>query len=126
MRRIRPTRRCSAYYRSSVILIAWEALVRLGLAQSVLHLAADGYRWLRSRNEAQSGELSRNSAVSLREFALGFGAAMIVGLILGVLAGWYRTVEYTLDPFIWFVYSAPLIAFYPLFRASGSASDQAP
>jgi len=34
---------------------------------------------------------------------------------LGVLAGWFRTVEYALDPFIWFVYSAPLIAFYPLF-----------
>ena len=53
--------------------------------------------------------------MSLREFGAGFGAAVLVGLTLGVLAGWYRTVEYALDPFIWFVYSAPLIAFYPLF-----------
>ena len=65
--------------------------------------------------EARSGELARSTAVSLREFGAGFGAAILVGLTLGVLAGWYRNVEYALDPFIWFVYSAPLIAFYPLF-----------
>lgn len=62
-----------------------------------------------------SGELARNVWVSLREFTTGFGLAIVVGIGLGVLAGWYRTVEYALDPFIWFLYSAPLIAFYPLF-----------
>ncbi|MDP6643874.1 MAG: ABC transporter permease subunit [Rhodospirillales bacterium] len=39
----------------------------------------------------------------------------MTGIALGVLAGWYRTIEYVLDPFVWFLYSAPLIAFYPMF-----------
>ena len=85
------------------------------MAQPVLHLAADARLSRRSQRDARSGELARSAAVSLREFGAGFGAAIVVGLTLGVLAGWFRTVEYTLDPFIWFVYSAPLIAFYPLF-----------
>jgi NitT/TauT family transport system permease protein len=38
-----------------------------------------------------------------------------VGVLAGALAGRFRTVEYALDPFLWFLYSAPLIAFYPIF-----------
>ena len=58
-----------------------------------------------------SGELARNASVSVLEFVIGFGLAIIVGIGLGVLAGWFRTIEYILDPFVWFLYSAPLIAF---------------
>ena len=46
---------------------------------------------------------------------LGFGAAVAFGLVVGVLAGWFRPIGYAVGPFLWFVYSAPLIAFYPLF-----------
>jgi NitT/TauT family transport system permease protein len=98
----------------AVILIAWEAGVRLAWLNpfftsqptAIARALADAMR---------SGELARSVSVSLVEFALGFGAAIAVGLTLGIVAGWFRTVEYALHPFIWFVYSAPLIAFYPLF-----------
>jgi NitT/TauT family transport system permease protein len=53
--------------------------------------------------------------VSLGEFAVAYSAAVVVGILAGVLAGRFRTVEYILDPFLWFLYSAPLIAFYPIF-----------
>ncbi|MPZ88613.1 MAG: ABC transporter permease subunit, partial [Nitriliruptorales bacterium] len=33
---------------------------------------------------------------------------------LGVLVGWYRYIEYALDPFITFLYTSPRIAFMPL------------
>jgi NitT/TauT family transport system permease protein len=98
----------------AVILLSWEAAARGGwlipfFASQPTSIAAALVQ------EAQSGDLLRSTAVSVREFGAGFGAAILIGLTLGVLAGWYRTVEYALDPFIWFVYSAPLIAFYPLF-----------
>ena len=41
----------------------------------------------------------------------------VVGVGLGILAGWFRDVEAALEPFIWFKYSAPTVAFYPLFVA---------
>ena len=98
----------------AAILMAWEAAVRVGwlnpffTSQPTAIVAA-------LAQDARSGELARSTSVSLIEFGAGFGAAIVVGLALGVLAGWFRTVEYALDPFVWFVYSAPLIAFYPLF-----------
>lgn len=98
----------------TVILCSWEVAVRVGWLNPFFTSQPTSIAAALAR-EAQSGELARSTAVSLREFAAGFGAAILVGLTLGVLAGWYRTVEYALDPFIWFVYSAPLIAFYPLF-----------
>ena len=63
---------------------------------------------------AAKGELWSDFRVSLIEFAVAFGAAIFVGLILGLIMGWYRKVEYVADPFLWFLYSTPLIAFYPL------------
>ncbi|MFI5179102.1 MAG: ABC transporter permease [Vicinamibacterales bacterium] len=112
MRRVRPV--LLGMLSFAVILATWEAVARLGwvstffISQPTMIARALG-------QGARSGELARSVGVSLREFVAGFGAAVVVGLALGVLAGWFRAVEYALDPFIWFIYSAPLIAFYPLF-----------
>ena len=43
--------------------------------------------------------------------------ATVVGVGLGVAAGWFADVEAALESFIWFKYSSPTIAFYPLFVA---------
>jgi NitT/TauT family transport system permease protein len=64
---------------------------------------------------ARSGELFRNIAVSLGEFAVGYGAAAVIGILVGILAGRFRTFEYAVDPFLWFLYSAPLVALSPVF-----------
>ncbi len=98
----------------TVILLVWEAAVRVGWLNPFFTSQPTAIAAALAR-EARSGELARSTAVSLREFGAGFGAAIVVGLSLGIVAGWFRTVEYALDPFIWFIYSAPLIAFYPLF-----------
>jgi NitT/TauT family transport system permease protein len=61
-----------------------------------------------------SGQLVADLSVSLSEFALGFALSVAVGVFLGIAMGLNRDVEYALDPFMWFLYSAPLIAIYPL------------
>lgn len=48
------------------------------------------------------------------EVLYGFGLAIIVGLPLGIVMGWYRPVRYALDPFMSFFYSVPRIALAPL------------
>ena len=65
----------------------------------------------RSCNRAKS---SRDLKVSLIEFAVGFGLSLVVGIGLGIAMGLNRFTEYAIDPFVWFLYSSPLIAFYPL------------
>jgi NitT/TauT family transport system permease protein len=98
----------------ALIIVAWELAVRAGwlnpffTSQPTAILAA-------LERAARAGDLARSLRVTLGEFAAGFGLAIAIGFGVGVLGGWFRTVEYAIDPFLWFVYSAPLIAFYPLF-----------
>jgi NitT/TauT family transport system permease protein len=98
----------------AVIVLAWELAVRAGWLNPFFTSQPTAIAAALVRS-AQSGELWQSVRVTLGEFAGGFGAAIVVGFSVGVLAGRSRAVEYALDPFIWFVYSAPLIAFYPLF-----------
>lgn len=98
----------------AVILLAWESVVRLGWVNPFFVSQPSAVAASLSR-AARSGELGHNLAVSFREFAIGYGLSVVVGILTGALAGRFRTVEYALDPFLWFLYSAPLIAFYPIF-----------
>ncbi|MGG0717009.1 ABC transporter permease [Robertmurraya massiliosenegalensis] len=61
------------------------------------------------------GALWADFGVTIFEFIIAFGVAAFVGVILGLVIGWYKRAEYIAEPFIWFLYSTPLIAFYPLF-----------
>src|SRR5439155_10517588 len=98
----------------AAILLVWESVVRLDWANPFFISQPSAIAASLSR-AARSGELWHNLAVSLREFAIGYGASVVVGILAGALAGRFRAVEYALDPFLWFLYSAPLIAFYPIF-----------
>ncbi len=101
----------------AAILAGWEMVARTGLI-STFFISRPTLIAQALMREGVAGDLARSTAVTLLEFAGGYGAAVIVGLVLGVAAGWFRRVEYVMDPFIWFIYSAPLIAFYPLFVLS--------
>jgi ABC-type nitrate/sulfonate/bicarbonate transport system permease component len=51
---------------------------------------------------------------SASEFLAGLGLAVVIGLPLGLLVGWYKRVGWALDPFINFLYATPRIALTPL------------
>jgi NitT/TauT family transport system permease protein len=48
------------------------------------------------------------------EFIAGFLLALVIGLPLGILIGWYRRLAYALEPLISFFYSTPRIALMPV------------
>jgi NitT/TauT family transport system permease protein len=54
-------------------------------------------------------------AVSGQELAIGYLTAAILGIVLGLLIGWYKRLRYALDPFITFLYATPRIVLLPLF-----------
>src|ERR1700688_3368267 len=94
-------------------LLIWETAARFDLINPVVvsnpsRIAAAFLVQL------QSGEILADRKVSLIEFAAGYGLSLLVGIGLGIAMGLNRLTEYAVDPFVWFLYSSPLIAFYPL------------
>lgn len=62
----------------------------------------------------RTGELEAAFVESAKALLLGFAAAAVVGIGLGLLMGRYRIVEYALDPFVSALYATPLVAIIPL------------
>ena len=100
----------------AVILLIWQLAVDLGFVQAFfistpIRVATAFWQ------EMRSGEIATNVGVSLYELVCGLALACVTGIGLGLLASWSRTIEHVLEPFIWFTYACPIIAFYPLFIA---------
>jgi NitT/TauT family transport system permease protein len=60
------------------------------------------------------GNLLADLAFSGKNFAIGFGFALVTGVVLGVIVGWYRRFRLIADPFLNALYAAPRIAMMPL------------
>ncbi len=60
------------------------------------------------------GNLLADLAFSGKNFTIGFGLALVSGVVLGVIIGWYRRARMILDPFLNALYAAPRIAMMPL------------
>jgi ABC-type nitrate/sulfonate/bicarbonate transport system permease component len=64
--------------------------------------------------QAKGRKLWHDLAISSRAFIWGFSVAVIIGVPVGLIMGWRRRVEYTLDPFLTALYASPLVALAPL------------
>ena len=65
--------------------------------------------------QIQGARLWHDLAVSSQAFIWGFSFAVVIGIPLGLVMGWRRRVEYSLDPFLTALYASPLVALAPLF-----------
>src|SRR5688500_18082922 len=65
--------------------------------------------------QIRGAKLWHDLAVSSQAFIWGFSFAVVVGIPLGLVMGWRRRVEYSLDPFLTALYASPLVALAPLF-----------
>jgi len=91
----------------------WEVVGRSGIVNPIFlsspsAIAATGYKM------TLSGELSQHLLVSGKEFLLGYFMAVLTAIPLGVLVGWYRRLNYVLDPFLSALYVTPRVALLPL------------
>ena len=98
------------------IVVVWQLAVDFGLI-APFFISTPTAVAVQAASSLMDGSLQSDLAATLSSFALAFGLAGVVGVGLGALAGRFRDVEAALEPFIWFKYSAPTIAFYPLFIA---------
>lgn len=58
-------------------------------------------------------EFYRDVAITSKEFGLGFGLSVLVGIPLGLAVGWYRRLSYALNPFLTSLYALPRVALLP-------------
>jgi NitT/TauT family transport system permease protein len=75
-----------------------------------------------------SGEIWEHLSISLSRSLMGFALAVLVGVPLGLLIGWFREVEEYVDPFVQTLRQTPVLALLPvfiLFLGIGEASKVA-
>jgi ABC-type nitrate/sulfonate/bicarbonate transport system permease component len=91
----------------------WELAAQVGWLNPVI-LSSPSRIAVAFAGQWQSGQFVADLGVSLAELVIGFGLSAIVGVAMGIAMGLNRTTEYAFDPFVWFLYSTPLVALYPL------------
>lgn len=94
--------------------VIWELTARFQWVDPFL-ISSPTQVALALKGWCSTGALWRDLATSLGELLIAFTASAVIGIPLGVLMGLKKHVEYALDPFIWLLYSTPLVSFWPLF-----------
>jgi NitT/TauT family transport system permease protein len=61
-----------------------------------------------------NGTIWEHMWFSLTNFAIGFVTSVVLGVIIGVPMGWYKSISKTFDPLLSGIYATPLIALLPL------------
>jgi NitT/TauT family transport system permease protein len=97
----------------AAFLVLWEVAIADGwinplFTSSPSRIVLAGYAMF------ADGSIYPHLAVSGYEFAVGYGLAILIGVPLGILMGWYGRVNAVLDPFVTTLYATPRIALLPL------------
>jgi NitT/TauT family transport system permease protein len=64
--------------------------------------------------EWTEGRLKQDMAYSGTNFVIGVGMAIVAGVVVGVVVGWYRRLAMVFEPFLTALYSTPRVALIPL------------
>ena len=96
-----------------VVLIAWEVVALLQLKPKLIlpgpFDVLDAFRSL-----FVDGDIWLDLWTSAQELVTGLALAVLIGLPVGLLIGWYKRIAWALNPFINFLYATPRIALTPL------------
>lgn len=95
-----------------LFLALWESAVRLGLVDAVF-LPAPSSIAAAAVAMGQTPEFYTDLWISFSEFSTGFVLALLVAIPLGVLVGWYRRLNYLVDPLLTVGYATPRVVLLP-------------
>jgi sulfonate transport system permease protein len=97
-----------------VLAATWEFIVRAGWASGRL-APPPSVIFAEFVDLARSGDLQRNTLVTLARVAAGFGLGVVVATVLGAAAGYSPLIRRLLDPSLQALRAIPSIAWVPLF-----------
>jgi len=96
------------------LAVGWEFVVRMGWASGRL-APPPSVIFATFVDLARSGELQRDTLVTLARVAAGFGIGVTVATVIGAAAGYSPWVRRLLDPSLQALRAIPSIAWIPLF-----------
>ena len=96
-----------------IFLALWEGVVRAGLVNP-LFTSSPSRIVAAAIDMFADGSIYGHLEVSAEEFFSGFALAIVIGVPLGILMGWYSRVNAVLEPFVSALYATPRIALLPL------------
>jgi NitT/TauT family transport system permease protein len=102
---------CSVF----ILVIAWEWALTYVFPVDPFFFTKPSLIASAFKEQLQGSKLWHDLAVSSQAFIWGFSFAVIIGIPIGLVMGWRRRVEYSLDPFLTALYASPLVALAPLF-----------
>jgi NitT/TauT family transport system permease protein len=91
----------------------WQALWSSGRI-SPLFFTGPSAVIMRFGTEWTEGRLKSDLAYSGTNFAIGVGLAIVSGVVLGIIIGWYRRIAMVFEPFLNALYATPRVALVPL------------
>lgn len=93
--------------------VLWEFGSRAGVINEFFFSRPTAI-FLAGVNEVQLERFWTDVRVSVTEFLAGYGIAIAIGVPLGLLTGWYKRLNYALDPWLNFLNSLPRFALLPV------------
>ena len=94
-------------------LLVWQWLTSAGHVSELLFSSPSAVV-TESVHQFSSSLFWTSASNSAIEFLGGFVAAVVLGIPLGLLIGWFRDIGYFVDPWLSFFYAVPRIAMTPL------------
>jgi len=101
---------CSVFF----LFAAWELVLTYIFPVNPFFFTKPSLIATAFKEQIQGAKLWHDLAVSSQAFLWGFSLAVIVGIPVGLVMGWRKRVEYSLDPLLTALYASPLVALAPL------------
>jgi NitT/TauT family transport system permease protein len=93
--------------------ILWELAARTGIVSDFFFGSPSGIVDV-ALKEVRQERFWRDVGASLSEFATGYLLAIVFGVAIGIVLGWYRRLGYLFEPAMNFLYATPRVALLPL------------
>jgi ABC-type nitrate/sulfonate/bicarbonate transport system permease component len=107
-----------------VVVALWQILASTNTINPLIY--SSPWKVVQAARTLQdNGSLDTALVESAKLFGISFGIALAVGIIGGIIIGWYRRIGAIFDPLVSIVYAAPRIALVPVIIVAAGIGFQA-
>jgi NitT/TauT family transport system permease protein len=100
-----------------LVPVAWQVLSDTKVINPYIW-SSPSQVWSAFISLINQGLLGPDCWQSLEVFLMGFGIALVSGVLIGVTLGWYRRPHAVFDPWVSMLYAAPRVGLIPIIVAS--------